>query len=146
MQGWLTAPPEFHNILFKHVVFASWKLNMEMFYGKHKRKSSFFLFESFFERRLWVFCFFFLSPHRLVQRGAGRLQPPVHSGAWERRGVLLSPGAPPGLQQQDVPGGWLLHPPPEVQPGVWAVQDHRQVLLLSGMDARRWRGHLPQLR
>ena len=93
-----------------------------------------------------LFCFFFsfsffaFLRSRSVSSSQRGLQSPVHRGTGERGCVFLSPWASPGLQQQDVWGGGLLQPPPKVQPGVWAVQDHGEVLLLSGMGARpRWR-------
>lgn len=88
-----------------------------------------------------MFFFFFALLHsRSVSCSQRGLQSPVHRGTGERGCVFLSPWASPGLQQQDVWGGGLLQPPPKVQPGVWAVQDHGEVLLLPGMGARpRWR-------
>lgn len=88
-----------------------------------------------------MFFFFFALLHsRSVSCSQRGLQSPVHCGTGERGCVFLSPWASPGLQQQDVWGGGLLQPPPKVQPGVWAVQDHGEVLLLPGMGARpRWR-------
>lgn len=96
--------------------------------------------------KLLGFFFWYLVLNRSVPCGQRGLQSPVHRGTRERCRVFLSPGASSGLQQQDVWGGGLLHPSPEVQPGVWAVQDHSEVLLLSGMDTWRWRGHLSQHR
>lgn len=87
----------------------------------------------------------FLHP-RYVSCSQRGLQSPVHCGTRERGCVLLSPWASPGLKQQDVWGCGLLQPSPEVQPGVWAVQDHSEVLLLSRMEARCRRRHLSQHR
>lgn len=81
----------------------------------------------------------FLYP-RFVSCSQRGMQSPVHCGARERGCMFLSPWASPGLQQQDVWGCGLLQSSPEVQPSVWAVQDHSEVLLLSRMDAwPRWR-------
>lgn len=83
---------------------------------------------------------------RFVPRSQGGLQSSVHRGTRERCGVLLPTWAGSGLQQQDVWGGGLLQPPPEVQPGLWAVQDHGQVLLLPRLESGPGRRQLPQHR
>lgn len=77
--------------------------------------------------------------HRYVSCGERGLQSPVHRGTRKRGCLFLPAGASPGLQQQDMWGDGPLQPSPKMQPGVWAVQDYSEVLLLPGMDTRpRW--------
>lgn len=89
---------------------------------------------------------FFPLHSRFVSYSQRGLQSPVYCGTRERGCVFLSPWASPGLQQQDLWGGGLLQPTPEVQPGVWAVQDHSEVFLLSGVGAGPRRRQLSQHR
>lgn len=92
---------------------------------------------------LSLYCFqeFLPSLHpRHVSSSQRGLQSPVHRGTRQRSCVFLSPWASLGLKQQDMWGGGLLQPSPEMQPSVWAIQDHSEVLLLSWMGAGlRWR-------
>lgn len=135
----------------KHVVFVTlcsdvkildpclcWKLE-----SPHTVNIFFHILTLSFKTNFQVFCSFLPRLVSCSQRG---LQSPVYCGTRERGCVFLSPWASPGLQQQDLWGGGLLQSPPEVQPGVRAVQDHGEVFLLSRVDAGPRRRQLSQHR